>query len=276
MSKKLSELVIMSDIDGTLLNREGAIPERNIKALERFTAAGGRFGVATGRSLGITRPVVELLPMLNFPCVVYNGGALDDFEREEYLYQLFLPKEMGEYFTKIRKVFPDCGVVLAGDSYVDVDASIRTNQSWWFDRYPRGHVLPVKIDDITWPAYKALFVLPHEQCEQLYKYVCEHEADFEEVRFVFSDATMFEMLPKGSSKGSAIEKLMAITGVKWENIAAIGDYYNDIEMLTYAGISAAPADSLEDIKSAADLVVCPCGQGAVADLVEHLEAQYGS
>jgi len=55
---------------------------------------------------------------------------------------------------------------------------------------------------------------------------------------------------------------------------AIGDYYNDLEMLGLAGISAAPSDAPEDIKAAADLIVGPCAKGALADLVEHLEERY--
>jgi len=265
----------MSDIDGTLLDWQGNIPGRNIEALERFTTAGGRFALATGRALKIARPVAEALPV-NFPCVVYNGGAIYDFAQQEYLTQVFLPKEAGEYFKKIWQVFPECGVVLATeDGYIDPEGATKRKQSWWLGRYPETALREVELSKATGPAYKALLVLPAEGCKQLHEYVREHAASFEGVRFVFSDITMFEMLPKGSSKGDAIEKLTAIAGVDRENIVAIGDYHNDLEMLKFAGLSVAPSDAHPDIKAVADLIVGPCVEGALADLVEHLEERYG-
>jgi len=261
----------MSDIDGTLIDEYGAIPKRNIEALERFTAAGGRFAVATGRALKITKPLAKALPV-NFPCVVYNGGAIYDFARQEHLTQVFLPKEAGEYFTKIWQAFPDCGVVLATeDGYIEPEGTISSKQSWWIKRYPETAIRAVKLSEATGPAYKALLVLPAEECKQLHEYVQKHAANFEGVRFVFSDITMFEMLPKGSSKGDSIEKLVALTGIKRENVVAIGDYHNDLEMLKFAGISAAPSNAHEDVKKVADLIVGPSSEGAVADFIEYLE-----
>ena len=68
---KLSDLLLVSDIDGTLMNFPAPIPPRNIEALRRFTAAGGRFSVATGRSIASARPYVEQLPV-NAPCILYD------------------------------------------------------------------------------------------------------------------------------------------------------------------------------------------------------------
>ena len=276
LSKKLSDLVIMSDIDGTLLDRNGHIPKRNMEALKRFTAAGGRFAVATGRALNVARPIVKALPV-NFPCVIYNGGAIYNFEREEFLYEIFLPPEAGEYFTKIWQAFPDCGVILANNDYLDLEGNARKKHSWWLSRYPATALRTVALSELyRQPAYKALLVLSERECRRLQKYVSKHTANFAGVRFVFSDVTMFEMLPRGSSKGDAIERLTDIAKVERENIVAIGDYHNDLEMLKVAGLSAAPADAHTDIKAAVDLIVGPCSDGALADLIEHLEERYCS
>ena len=276
MSKKISDIVLMSDVDGTLMDEYGAIPKRNVEAIERFTAAGGRFTIATGRALKIAKPLAKALPV-NFPGVVYNGGAIYDFVRQEYLAQTFLPKDAGELFRKIWEVFPDCGVILATeDGYIDPEGVTRSKHEWWMKRYPETAIRTTKLSEIDSPAYKALLVQPAEGCRQLHEYVQKHAASFEGVRFVFSDITMFEMLPEGSSKGDAIEKLMALTGVERENIAAIGDYHNDIEMLELADISAAPSNAHADVKEVADLIVGPSYSGAVADLIEHLEERYGN
>ena len=276
MSKKLSDFVIISDIDGTILDRQEGIPRRNIVALERFTAAGGRFAVATGRSLMLSRPVVSALP-INFPCVFFNGGATYDHNRRAFIDKIPLPGTIVEHFANIWRVFPDCGVILVGDEYVDIDGITQRKHGWWLKQYQNAdrRLRPAKLSEVAGVFLKAFLILPSEQCRQLSEYLRENATDFQGVRFVFSDTTMFEMLPEGSSKGSAIKRLAALTGVERENIVAIGDYYNDLEMLKYAGLSAAPADALDEIKAAADLIVCPCAEGALADLVEYLERQCG-
>lgn len=264
----------MSDIDGTVWDRHEGLPKRNVDALKRFTVAGGRFAVATGRSVNVARPVVEALPV-NFPCVIYNGGGIYDYGREAYLDKTLLPQNIQDHIVKIRQVFPDCGVILVGDNgYADIDGFVQSRQGWWLELYPSTPVRTVEFSEFAVPALKAFLVLPSEQSKQLDRYLHEHAADFQGVRFVFSDTSMYEMLPEGSSKGSAIEKLTILAGIKRENIVAIGDYYNDLEMLKFAGLSAAPADAPEDIKAAVDLIVCNCAEGALADLVEHLEELY--
>ncbi|MCL2034037.1 MAG: HAD family hydrolase, partial [Oscillospiraceae bacterium] len=59
---------------------------------------------------------------------------------------------------------------------------------------------------------------------------------------------------------------------KRERIAAIGDYYNDLEMLEYAGVGATVEEALDEIKGACDFVAGKCEDGAVADFIEYLES----
>ncbi|NLA86727.1 MAG: HAD hydrolase family protein, partial [Clostridiales bacterium] len=57
-------------------------------------------------------------------------------------------------------------------------------------------------------------------------------------------------------------------------IMAIGDYYNDLELIETAAVGAVPAGAPDDLKQCADLVVCSCENGAVADFIEYIEATY--
>ena len=59
-----------------------------------------------------------------------------------------------------------------------------------------------------------------------------------------------------------------------ENVYAIGDYYNDTELLEAAGVSVVPENAPDDLKEQADLVVGHCYQGAVADLIEEIERRH--
>ena len=70
---------------------------------------------------------------------------------------------------------------------------------------------------------------------------------------------------------SGIQKLAELCGIPMESVAAIGDYYNDLEMLQTAGITAVPQNGPEEIQKLADVVTCHCNDGAVADFIEYLE-----
>ena len=80
-----------------------------------------------------------------------------------------------------------------------------------------------------------------------------------------------EQMPTGVSKAEALKKLCGILGIKDGKFFAIGDYYNDVEMLKCADISAAPLEAPEDVKIAASTVVGSAAEGAVADFIEYLE-----
>jgi len=271
LKKNLSDLVIMSDVDGTLLDvHHSHLPSRgNIEALERFVAKGGRFAIATGRSERYIRHLAQVLPV-NFPCIVFNGGGIYDFQKEEYLSKLFFPNAIEQYVRDIEAAFPGCGIVFADeDVYLDIGGRITEKYA---SLYINDLLKPGGFDEVKGPYLKVFFILPPERARLLYEYI--QRADFSGVGFVFSDKHMLEMLPENSSKGVALEQLMESTGIKRENFVAIGDYYNDVEMLKCAGIGVTLSDAPQDIKDIAQMIVRPCAQDSLADLVERLEEQY--
>ena len=75
-------ILLISDIDGTLINKNFEIPQRNIDAINYFVENGGHFSLATGRSLEATRPYSKKVNM-SCPAIVFNGGALCDFHNNE-------------------------------------------------------------------------------------------------------------------------------------------------------------------------------------------------
>ena len=86
-----------------------------------------------------------------------------------------------------------------------------------------------------------------------------------------SCAQYFEIMPKGTDKGSGLCRLRELLGIPKEDSCAIGDYENDLAMLNSAGIAAAPSSGDESAKRAAQVVVGDCTGGAVADFINYLE-----
>lgn len=63
-----------------------------------------------------------------------------------------------------------------------------------------------------------------------------------------------DLMHKDASKGAALQKLAEKRGIPAENVMAIGNYYNDLTMLTFAGLGVAMDNSPQEVKDAADAV----------------------
>lgn len=88
------------------------------------------------------------------------------------------------------------------------------------------------------------------------------------LRTVLSEPDYLEFLLPSADKGSGLRALSLHLGIPREACAAIGDYSNDVEMLRWAGLSAAVSNGSEEAKRAANLVVASNDEGGVAEFVE--------
>ena len=117
--------------------------------------------------------------------------------------------------------------------------------------------------------FKILFVRAPEKMDELHRWLDQHP--LEGTYYINSSAVFCEMMAKGVDKGEGLRKLARVMGVDIQNTYAIGDFYNDIDMLKAAGTSVAVGDGAKEIIDMCDMVVGPCAQGAVADLIEYIE-----
>ena len=83
MIEKISDILIVSDIDGTLLREANGLSEENRAAIKRFTDKGGRFTVSTGRAIEAAKLVLDE-SVVNAPSIHINGGYFYDWQRELY------------------------------------------------------------------------------------------------------------------------------------------------------------------------------------------------
>lgn len=267
---RLSDLWIFSDIDGTIVEAPNPIPPRNLEALRRFISAGGHFAVATGRSVASAMQYIPKLP-INAPCVIFNGAAIYDFAAENLLYAKYLPDSWRGYLTEIRSKFPQAGITVLNDRlYASVGA-------WpYVEKYlvDADHVIPVErsIDELEEPCIKAILVVPEAEIPGMQAYL--RERAWPDVSMVRSSPYFVELLPQNCDKGTGLIEYGRLKGIPIENMIAIGDYYNDEAMLRAAGFPVTVAGAPEEIKNLCRHVVGNCMDGALADLVEYLEARF--
>ncbi|WP_457945166.1 HAD family hydrolase [Caproiciproducens sp. LBM24188] len=262
----LNGILVISDLDGTLIDRNYTVPERTLRAVERLKRAGGRFTVATGRSPESGRRYIEAVAP-NSPGVILNGTLVYDFETGKILWQNPMNTSGAkECIDRIRDHFPETGIEVFATQGLGV---VHRNE-WITQHLSREGIREFLPDVFHGPVLcKAIFA---DEADVIRK-IIDFTGTFahEEVRFVTSSPHFLEMLPAKADKGSALRELMRICGYAREQVYAIGDYYNDLELLDAAGFAAVPDNAPDDLKQRADLVVCSCDEGAVGNLIEYLE-----
>ncbi len=265
----LSNIILISDVDGTLVDETLVIPQKNKDAIQRFVNEGGHFAICTGRAHVATSQFAQQIAV-NMPCIHFNGGNVYDHRTGEELYAIFLPDTAREYLHQIRQAFPNIAAAVLMDTYYDVTSGPGDPSAFRTDNVP---IRRADVEALTGSWYKILFELPPPQMEEIFQFCIDLQAD--DVQFVSSAAFYIEMLPKGINKALGVREMLKRTGNEGKTVVAIGDYYNDWEMIKEADVGITPANAPDDIKATADLVVCSASEGAVAEAIAYIEKTFG-
>ena len=266
---KCEGYLLLSDLDGTLLSRDGTISARNREAIATFVAEGGRFGIATGRAHYSTTSLTKGLA-INSPIVVFNGSGIYDTLTGDFLQtECFSLAALRDLLAETMAAFPDIEVLLFERHRVAM-----LTDCFWLAHMPeqeRPYFQRVGIDAVGDVIFKVVFTADVALVSRVRAYLEQHPFR-RKIDLMLASDSCLELLPLGVTKGSGLRMLARRLGIAPEKTMAIGDYENDAEMLRTAGISAAPANATEEIRALADLVVAHHQEGAVADFLEKVFA----
>jgi Cof subfamily protein (haloacid dehalogenase superfamily) len=261
--KPLAGVLVVSDVDNTLLTEEAGLPQENLEAIRRFCALGGSFTLATGRNVPSARRYLEKLP-INAPVILLNGGLIYDFEREMPLNAHYISREKAlPVLQELIRQFPSMGFEVMTENmqtYV-VRANTGTEKHLRDERFS---ALWADAEKVPGRWFKVLCAADAATCIAVERYCKTHFSGEEELLFLRSAPIYFEILPTGISKGTALHSLCRILGVRQKDSCAIGDYDNDVELLKAAGFAVAVANAPARVQRCADLVTGSCMEGGVA------------
>ncbi|MER5275915.1 HAD-IIB family hydrolase [Streptomyces sp. NPDC002809] len=255
----LAHTWIVTDLDGTLVDRDLGLVPRSVEALHRYRECGGTVFIATGRNEESATPYHRELA-LDTPMILYNGARITDPRTGDHLLDLDLGPVWPPLRDLVLPALPDgVGAVgfSGGDAHVLRDAPALTD----YARRDRIVLLPAPPHR---PPTKVMLISDGENLSPLADLVALHCPD---ALLVQSEDTYLEVLPPGAGKEAALRELAARYGMDIARIAAIGDNPNDTGMIRLAGLGAAVGDGHPEVLKAADVVVAACSEGAVADLV---------
>jgi len=256
---------VVSDMDGTLLRDDKTISARTIAAIKRYEAAGGRFTVATGRSVDAASQHTRTLG-LRTPLLLLNGCLGYDAATGEDLFC------HGLHSSLVEAVWP-----ILRDHRLDIivhgtrrGIAREINETVAEHLRDDGITLDVRADLSPANAGSVVKILTIGEPATLDAAEAEIVQAGIGVQLVRSHPMYLEVLPSGGGKGTALTTLAEQLAIPRERTLAVGDFLNDLDMLAAAGLSVAMANAHPEVKRAADRWTASNQDDGVALLLEAL------
>ncbi|CAN5554311.1 Cof-type HAD-IIB family hydrolase [soil metagenome] len=241
------------DLDGTTLNSKGEIPDANRNAIRAAEDLGVLVTIATGRRFRDARPVgIDL--GLNAPLITHNGGLIKFADSLETVACSLLSNETSLEVVKVGKSYGGDALVsidpanlgrLIYDRVSDDNLPLKKYLRWSEDlhggesgREGVSHV--PKLEDVIGEA-EVVHISFSGPCSAMFNLEASIRSDLADKVTVLAtiythlDFTLLDILPPDASKGHGVAKLAELNGLKPENVMTMGDNFNDLEMLEYAG-----------------------------------------
>ncbi len=266
--KKFEGILICTDLDGTLLRRDCTVSRENLEAIEHFKAEDGFFTFITGRMPFFVSRIYEAVkPNAPFGCI--NGGGIYDHREGRYMWTKSAPRSVLTLVEYVDRHIADIGIQVNTFERIYF---CKENEAMMHFRHATGVPNLVRAyTEIDEPIAKIVFGDTKEENIRLVKELLDAHPMADEFDFIRSEKTLYEILPKNTSKGTVLPKLAESLGVDMKRTVAVGDYNNDIGMLRAAGFGIAVANACPEAKAAADYITVSNEEHAIARIVSELE-----
>ncbi|MCS7461396.1 Cof-type HAD-IIB family hydrolase [Paenibacillus doosanensis] len=257
--------LIVSDLDGTLLSEDHSLTEPVKEAVRRFRANGGMFTIATGRFGLAAQKIVEELD-IDIPFILCNGSVIADRSRVWSASTLEL-RELTPFLLAAER----SGVTVMLFEEAGVSVLSRTAAVEQFEIKEGIRCVVVDPSEEGWqgkPLQKILLIGDMRRIRELWEL---HLPSFNRsYATIQSEDDYFEVIPPNQSKGSALKKLAELLQVTPAEVLGIGNQLNDMDMIEYAGVGAAVANSHPELKAKASFVCSRCYGDGVVEAMEAL------
>ena len=273
-----SAYLIVSDFDRTLTDRQSRIPQANLDAIRYFTAHGGLFTMGTGRSVPMFRPYHAGIPC-SAPLILFNGAGIYDYGTGELSEVVSLPRGP-ELLDWLLTSFPTLWYevqqteahYLIGENprrdrfYEDLGVEYRVVRP---EQVPRPFLKIAIFPDFRDLGVAQFFDASPEQLALFDRAEREIAAAWPDLVVDRSAPMILDIQHRDGTKGAAARRLADRLG---RTLVCVGDAMNDATMLREADLAFAPADCDPAVKALGCCAMTrPCGEGAIAGVVEALE-----
>ena len=248
--------LIAIDMDGTLLNEKKHIDKAQKEAIHEAVEAGIKIVLCTGRPLYGILPFYEELGLSELDSEGYvilnNGCSIHKTKGWELIDQVNFTSDDIDYLYKFSEGY-DINFTLVNDYYYfNIDDRKPTDELITDAGFVFSDITNISLKEAKNGKHKIIKIMFLGNPNIMADFQKENENILKDkYSGVLSQPYVYEILPKGNNKGTGLKKLAKKLGIKQEEIMAIGDGNNDIEMFEYANYSVAMENGTELAKKAA-------------------------
>ncbi len=260
--------LIALDMDGTLLNDDKVVSEKNKEALKKAKELGVYVVLASGRPIDGLLKFLEELNLLGEDDYVlsYNGCLVQKTKTREAVCDVTLK---GRDLKYLKKLADEAGLNIHAFSKEKGLITPKENKYTTYEAHHNG--IDFHIDDFSGikDDEDIIKVMMIDEPEILDEGMKKLPSEVYEKYSVAKSAPFFlEFFNKEASKGIGVKLLAEHLGIKREEIITVGDEMNDYSMIEYAGLGVAMGNACEKIKEIANFVTDTNNNDGVAKVVE--------
>lgn len=250
------------DVDGTLLDPAGLLRPTVRDAVLAVQHRGVRVVLCTGRRFRTARPLAQDL-QLDGPIVVHNGALVKDLATGQTLHHQYMPDTLYQQaLDLLRRRSTPMACVDAFQEHIDiitepVERAHPFQRLYLTDRLAECRI----VDDMTQPpphgVLRMSLMADDSSLRALYLRLSAHLGTEAQVYLLMNKSypgSILEVLQGGVSKWQALAHIAQEAGIAVDDIVAVGDDHNDVDMLRHAGLGIAMGNAPDAVKAAADMV----------------------
>jgi len=246
--------LIAIDVDGTLLDTRGQIPQANIDAIHDAVSAGIHIALVTGRSYPFARPIADPLPP-SITLIVSNGAIERNMDGSRVARRL-LDRQIARAVLESTRPFRQLAALVFDR---DADRQVMFETMDWEHPGRKGYwarnqsliAKSVPLEDaLVEDPIQVMFNGGVDAMRSLY---CALHAEANAfavslTEYVHRDFSLIDVTAPNATKGRALAWRAAQLGLSREEVMAVGDNFNDLEMLEFAGLPVVMANAVDGLK----------------------------
>lgn len=256
---KFTNKMIITDLDATFGSPVTGPAKGNVDAVKYFTENGGIFTVASGRVPSAMSMWQEVKGIVNAPAILCNGAFCYDFSKDSLTDEIVLRQDKAiEIVRTVLSDYPEISMrccIEAAEKRLVGDEILEDFRDW---------------TRVSFDGEKEALDKLRAQLEPIYG------GDF---AFMKACDVILEFQAPGATKGQGIDRLKSRLKAEGRitdsvTVYAVGDFENDLDMLSNADIACCPENAIDSVKAASKIHLCHYTEGAIADLIGRIEDNY--
>lgn len=262
--KQMKYKLIVSDLDGTLLDANQTIPESTKALIDKYRDQGGVFSIATGRMEASAGKYITALK-INVPVILYNGAKIVNPNDGKVLFESLLDYDIAQKALANLYRYP-WSVLVYKDKNIYIDQATDMIKEY----AAKDGVVYQEVGDLIAfldaPPTKILIIGEEERFAEFINTCLDQFG--RPINTVCSEQFYLEILPDNVTKGTALAELCKLLKIDPRETIAIGDHLNDLAMIRQAGLGVAVNNAHRELKRHAGYVTAANDTCGVAEVLE--------